>query len=75
MMKNLALAASIIAMAAVSGQAFARAAGSNTHYGPEAAISSDQPAVYAYDAFGYPTATQTAEPDEYRYHGGPKYND
>ena len=74
MMKNLALAASIIAMAAVSGQAFARATGSNTHYGPEAAISSDQPAVYAYDAFDY-QAARTAEPDAYRYHGGPKYND
>ena len=74
MMKNLALAASIIAMAAVSGQAFARATGSNTQYGPEAAISSDQPAVYAYDAFDY-QVTRMAEPDAYRYHGGPKYND
>ena len=72
MMKNLALAASIIAMAAVSGQAFARATGSNTHYGPEAAISSDQQLVPAYDAFDYQA---TAEPDASRYHGGPKYND
>ena len=76
MMKNLALAASIIAMAAVSGQAFARATGSNTHYGPEAAISSGQQVVPAYDAFDNPAmATQTAAPDAYRYHGGPKYND
>ncbi len=76
MMKNLALTASIIAMVAISGQAFARATGSNTTYLPEAAISSDQQAVSAYDAFDNPTmATQTVEAGAYRYHGGPKYND
>src|SRR5260370_5593812 len=76
MIKNLALAASIIAMVAVSGQAFARATGSNTRYLPEAAISSDQQVVSAYDAFDNPAmATQTVEPDAHRYHCGPKYND
>ncbi len=76
MMKNLALTVSIIAMVAISGQAFARAAGSNTRYWPEAANSSDQQLVPAYNAFDdQSTATQTAEPDAYRYHGGPKYND
>jgi hypothetical protein len=74
MMKNLALTASIIAMVAISGQAFARATGSNTTYLPEAAISSDQPAVSAYDAFDNPTMA-TVEAGAYRYHGGPKYND
>ena len=74
MMKNLALTASIIAMVAISGQAFARATGSNTRYLPEAANSSDQQVVPAYDAFDY-QATQAVEPDAYRYHGGPKYND
>ena len=76
MMKNLALTASIIAMVAISGQAFARATGSNTTYLPEAAISSDQQVVSAYDAFDNPAmATQTVEAGAYRYHGGPKYND
>ncbi len=76
MIKNLALTASIIAMVAISGQAFARATGSNTQYGPEAASSSDQQAVSAYDAFDNPAmATQMVENDAYRYHGGPKYND
>jgi len=76
MMKNLALTASIIAMVAISGQAFARATGSNTQYGTEAASSSDQQVVSAYAAFDNPAiATQTVEPDAYRYHGGPKYND
>jgi hypothetical protein len=76
MMKNLALTASIITMVAISGQAFARATGSNTRYLPEVANSSDQQVVHAYDAFDNPTmAMQIAEPDAYRYHGGPKYND
>jgi hypothetical protein len=69
MMKNLVLTASIITLVAISGQAFARATGSNTRYWPVAANSSDQQVVPAYNA------TQTAEPDAYRYHGGPKYND
>jgi hypothetical protein len=75
MMKKLALTASIITMVAISGQAFARATGSNTRYLPEAATSSDQ-AVSAYDAFDNPAmAAQMVEPNAYRYHGGPKYND
>jgi hypothetical protein len=76
MIKNLALTASIIAMVAISGQAFARATGSNTRYLPEVATSSDQQVVSAYDTFDNPTmAAQMVEPDAYRYHGGPKYND
>jgi hypothetical protein len=76
MMKNLALTASIIAMVAISGQAFARATGSNARYLPEAANASDQQVVSGYDAFDNPAmATQTVEPDAHRYHGGPKYND
>ena len=76
MIKNLALTASIIAMVAISGQAFARATGSKTQYRPEVANSSDQQVVHAYDAFDDPAmATQMVEPDAYRYHGEPKYND
>ncbi len=76
MMKNLALTASIITLVAISGQAFARATGSNTQYWPEVADSSDQQVVPAYNAFDNPAmATQMVEPDMYRYHGGPKYND
>ena len=76
MMKKLALTASIIAMVAISGQAFARATGSNTRYLPEVATSSNPQVVSAYDAFDNPAmAAQTVEADAYRYHGGPKYND
>ena len=76
MMKNFALTASIITLVAISGQAFARAAGSNTQYRPELANSVDQQVVPAYDVIDDSwMATQTPEPDAYRYHGGPKYND
>jgi len=78
MMKNLALTASIIAVVAISGQAFARATGSNTRHLSEVATSSDQQEMraYDYDAFDDPMmVTQTAGPYEHRYHGGPKYND
>ena len=76
MVKNLALTASIIALVAISGQAFARATGSNL---PERASSSDQqvvvPTYNAYDAFNSPMTMQTVESNAYRYHGGPKSND
>jgi hypothetical protein len=76
MMKNFALTASIITLVAISGQAFARATGSNTQYRPEVASSLDQQVVPADDAFDDPwMAMQMAEPNAYRYHGGPKYND
>ena len=76
MVKNLTLAASIIALVAISGQAFARTTGSNTQYRPEVANSLDQQVVPAYGAFDDPwMATQIAEPYAHRYHGGPKYND
>jgi len=84
MMKTLALTASIIAMVAISGQAFARTTGSNARYLPEAANSSDQQLVPTYNAYDYGAydafddqsmATQMVEPDAYRYHGGPKGND
>ena len=74
MIKNFALTAAMIAMVAISGQAFARAAGSNTRYLPEVATSSDQQAVSgAFDDSAM--ATPTVERDAYAYHGGPKYND
>jgi hypothetical protein len=76
MMKNLALTASIIALVAISGQAFARATGSNTRYSPEATAASDRQVVGTFNAFDDPAmVTQIVEPDAYTYHGGPKYND
>ncbi len=63
MTKNLALAASITMLIAISGQAFADTA------------SSDRQVVNAFNAFDPAMASQTAEPNAYRYHGGPKSND
>jgi len=75
MTKNLALAASITILVAISGQAFARAAGSNTPYRPEVTGRSDRQVGHAFNAFDPAMATQTAEPNAYRDHGGLKSND
>jgi hypothetical protein len=74
MMKTLALAASIMTLIAISGQAFADTAPKNVRYWPAATAPSDQQA-YAFNAFDQAFAKQTTEPDAYRYHGGPKSND
>jgi hypothetical protein len=70
MTKILALAASVMMLVAISGQAFAETAAPNARY--KATGPSDRQAAYAFDPA---TATQTDEPNAYRYHGGPKYND
>jgi hypothetical protein len=75
MTKNLALAASVTMLIAISGQAFADTAPKNVRYLPEATGLSDRQVVYAFNAFDPAMATQTAEPNAYRYHGGPKSND
>jgi hypothetical protein len=75
MTKNLALAASIMMLIAISGQAFADTASPNARYWSNATDSSDRQAVNALNAFDPAMAAQTAEPNAYRYHGGPKSND
>jgi len=64
MTKNLALAASMVMLMTISGQAFA-----------ETATPSDQQAVHAFNAFDRAAATDTNATNAFRYHGGPKYND
>ena len=61
---NLALAASMVMLMTISGQAFA-----------ETAAPSHRQAVYAFNAFDRAAATDTHATNAYRYHGGPKYND
>jgi len=75
MTKNLALAASITMLIAISGQAFADTASPNARYWSNATGSSDRQVVNAFNAFDPAMAAQTAEPNAYRYHGGPKSND
>jgi hypothetical protein len=80
MTKKLALAASIMTLIAISGQAFADTAPKNARYWPEATRASG-PQIDAFNAFDPVIATQTTdvtqttEPNAYRYHGGPKSND
>jgi hypothetical protein len=74
-MKNLALAASIMMLIAISGQAFAKTAAQNARDWSESTGPSDRQAGNAYNAFDSTMAPQADEPNAYRYHGGPKYND
>ncbi len=72
--KNLALAASMIALAMMSGQAFAGTVKPNAW--PEATAFSDSQAQRVFTASHAEMVTPSAvEPDAYRYHGGPKDND
>ena len=75
MTKNLTLAASMMILLAISGQALARSAAPNAHDWPEATGPSSRHMVRAFNAFDSAMTPQTVEPDAYRYHGGPKYND
>jgi hypothetical protein len=71
--KILALAVSITMLVAISGQALARTAASNTQHWSAATGRSDRhQALRAFNAFDQ---TQTVEPNMHRYHGGPKSND
>jgi hypothetical protein len=72
MTKNFALAASIAMLMTISGQALAETAAPKAWYEPEAASTAGRQAVYAFDRT---VATETAQPDAYHYHGGPKAND
>jgi hypothetical protein len=64
MTNKLALAASLVMLMTISGQAFA-----------ETAAPSDQQAVYAAAAFNHTAAKDADVATAYHYHGGPKYND
>ena len=75
MTRNLALAASTMMLAAISGQAFAGTAAPNARHRAEATGLSDRQVVHAFNAFDPAMATQTVEPNAHRYHGGPKSND
>jgi hypothetical protein len=73
-MKSLALAASVMMLVAISGQAFAKTAAQNARDWSETTGPSNRQTANAYDAFDSTMATPD-EPNAYRYHGGPKYND
>ena len=72
---NLALAASIMMLATISGPAFAGTAAPKAEYWRAATDPSKHQAVRAFNAIDPPMATQTMGPNVHRYHGGPKSND
>jgi hypothetical protein len=75
MTKNFALAASIMMLITISGQASADTAPKSARYWSQATGPSDRQEVNAINAFDLAVASQSTEPNAYRYHGGPKSND
>ena len=73
--KNLAFAASIAMLVAISGLASARAAGTYTQDRPVATGRWDHHVRNALNAFYPAMTTQTVDNNKHRYHGGPKSND
>jgi hypothetical protein len=69
MTKNLRLAASMMMLIAISGQAFANTAPPKARYWPEATGPSDRQVFHARNPSDPARATQTAEPNAYRYDG------
>ncbi|MGX9430273.1 MULTISPECIES: hypothetical protein [Bradyrhizobium] len=70
-MKSIILATAIVAVAATSGQAFARSDAST----PRQETAADQRAYDALNMFDQQMAPQMSDADAHRYHGGPKSND
>ena len=75
MMKNLALAASIMMLVAISEQTLAGTAAPKARHWPTATDPSDREVGHAFNAFDPAMATQTVEPKAHRYYGGPKSDD
>jgi hypothetical protein len=71
MMKTITLAASMMVLFAILGQASAGTAATDAWHRAHAHASANPTAMRAYDA----VAPATAEPNAHRYHGGPKVND
>jgi hypothetical protein len=71
--KNLALAASIMAMVAISGQAFAGSTKANPSR--DAGSPSTAQAARAFNASHAAMDTGTVAVNTHPYHGGPKVND
>jgi hypothetical protein len=71
MTKKMILAASMMLLSTISGQALAY---SNVSPKPSPEAVSDQQASNAFDVFDQMTGRRTTEPNSYRYHGGPKLN-
>jgi hypothetical protein len=71
--KNLALAASLMALVAISGPAFAGTAKANASF--KTASSAALQGAPAFRASHAAMQTETTVINTHPYHGGPKYND
>ena len=73
MTRNLALAASVMMLAAISGQAFAASATHARHR--MEAVEPSQQVTDTFNAIDSAMATPTVAVNTHRYEGGPKTND
>jgi hypothetical protein len=71
--KNIGLAASLMALVAISGPAFAGTAKASAWH--ETAGLSDLQSAHAFSASHASMQTEPAAINTHPYHGGPKYND
>lgn len=76
-MKAIILATAMVALAATSGQAFARSATLTQQQAAAERAYVDDQRAYAYDAFNAfdGMVPQMTDVEAHRYHGGPKFND
>jgi hypothetical protein len=75
MTKNIMLAASMMLLVAISGQAFARPAGTTEPHWRDMTATSGRQAADSFNAFDATMATSPAAPMTHRSEGGPKTND
>jgi hypothetical protein len=75
MTKNIMLAASMAMLVAISGQAFARPAGTGEQHWREVTAPAGRQAADPFNAYDAMMATSPAAPVAHRYEGGPKTND
>lgn len=70
MTRQIMIAASVIALASLSSEAFAYSNVSPKETPQK--VTSDQQSMPSFSAFGRTMPSWTIEPDNYHYHGGPK---
>jgi hypothetical protein len=75
MTKTLALAASLVLLMTISGQAFAATTASDVRHGIDVTDPFGRQTIDISNAVGPTLAAETGVTNAYRYHGGPKSND
>jgi hypothetical protein len=75
MTKNIMLAASMMLLVTIPGQAFAHAAGTTEPHWRDMTATSTPQTAHTFNAFDATIATPPVAPMTHRYEGGPKTND